>query len=252
MNLGKQKEILIASTLGLSLSLILTLATYFFGDHARGILSEKNADILESYLLIFSGIFIAYVVLSLHNRMRKRDSDAISQTAENLKDTSFDISLFLTILCTILKEGFEIALFTASTALFTTFLNNVAGLFIGFILATLLGLVVTLSIIKIPIRKIFKVTEYAIVLMGASLVQLGITKLLETHFSYNLSKLFPLSLKFLPEEESIPGEMLKAISGLEKDFSFSRISIMLLYFAIIYFLFIYKRKTTLPIKQSTT
>src|SRR3989338_5237822 len=67
LNLKKEFEIGLASIIGIVFSLLLATGTYLFGNQVRGILTEKNAELLESYLLIFSGLFLAYVIFSLHN-----------------------------------------------------------------------------------------------------------------------------------------------------------------------------------------
>jgi len=70
LNLKKEFEIGLAAVIGICFSLLLATGTYFFGNQVRGILTEKNAELLESYLMIFSGLFLAYVIFSLHNVLR--------------------------------------------------------------------------------------------------------------------------------------------------------------------------------------
>ncbi|MDO8741744.1 MAG: FTR1 family protein, partial [Candidatus Roizmanbacteria bacterium] len=209
LKLKKEAEIIFAAALGILLSLLLATGTYLFGDHARNILTEKNADFLESYLMIFSGLFIAYVVFSLHDILHKNQAGTLVTAHKKLQQNVFDISLFFTIIFLVIREGFEIALFTASTSLFSSFLQNIYGLLLGFIAAIFLGIVTFFAYIKFPIRKVFKATEYFIIILGASLVQNGVTKLFETHFGIHLSNILPIPLKFLPDGESVAGHMFK-------------------------------------------
>jgi FTR1 family protein len=248
LKLKKEFEIGLAAFIGIFLSLLLATGTYFFGDRARGILTEKNSALLESYLLIFSGVFLAYVIFSLHNVLRRSGAGSLIKAHQKLQKNIFDVSLFFTIIFLVIREGFEIALFTASTSLFSVFIQNFLGLMIGFISASILGLLTFLAYVKFSLGKIFKVTEYMIIILGASLVQNGVTELLERGFNIHLSRYFSLPLNFLPDENSLIGHMLQSFIGLDRKFSLARLAIMAVYFLIIYLLFL-KRKNPLVYKN---
>jgi high-affinity iron transporter len=114
LNLKREKEIILAASVGILFSFILSIITYFFGDSARHVLTEERADMLESYLLIFSGVFIAYVMLSLHTTINRGRGKVLLSAHSKLKANTFDLSLFLTIVFLVIREGFEIVLFTAT------------------------------------------------------------------------------------------------------------------------------------------
>lgn len=241
LHLNKEVEITIAATLGMIFSILLASMTYLFGDYARGILTEHNADLIQSYLLIFSGLFIAYVVFSLHNLLRYHRSTAILKVHDKLQKNVFDISLFLTIMFLVIREGFEIALFTATTSLFSVFIQNFIGLMLGFITSSIIGLMTFIAYIKFPIGKVFKVTEYMIILLGASLVQNGITKLSALYFNVHLSEILPLPIRFLPDSEAtIVGHLIKNLFGVDNEFSLIRLAIMIAYIGAIYMVFLRK------------
>lgn len=250
LHLKKEVEIIMAAILGITISLLLASVTYFFGDHARNILTERNADFLESYLMIFSGLFIAYVVFSLHDVLHKSRAGTLIMAHRKLQQNVFDLSLFFTIIFLVIREGFEIALFTASTSLFSTFIQNVTGLLIGFASAITIGTATFFAYIKFPIGKVFKATEYLIIILGASLVQNGITQLLESRFNIYLSKILSFPLKFLPSEESIAGHMLKSFFGIDREFSLGRLFIMSVYITVIYLIFLRKNRQVLKNKLS--
>lgn len=241
LHLKREIEIMIASFFGIILSLLLVTVTYIFGDHARYVFTEKNADILESYLMIFSGLFIAYVVFSLHDLLRTKGGKIFIQAHQKLQKNTFDISLFLTIVFLIVREGFEIALFTSSTSLFSSFGQNLAGLFIGLISSAALGLMTFIAYIKISVNIVYKITEYMIILLGAALVQIGITKFFELQLSVNLSEIMSLSFGSLPDEETIFGHLLQSFLGIDREFSLARLFIMAVYVFLIHLLFLKKR-----------
>ncbi|OGK40753.1 hypothetical protein A3A74_04000 [Candidatus Roizmanbacteria bacterium RIFCSPLOWO2_01_FULL_35_13] len=245
LKIHREKEIVLASIIGIAISFMLPITTFLLGDKAREILTEKNADLLEGYLMIFSGFFIAYVIFSLHNFFVLKRSKTIIDAHQKLQKNIFDISLFLTIVFFIIREGFEIALFTATTSLFSKFMENLAGLFVGFALSSVLGVLTFLAYLKFPISKVFKITEYLIVILGASFVKNGFTELFEVYFDINLANILPMKLTFLPEKSSFIGHFVKNIFGLEQQFSFIKLAIMGIYILIIYLLFLRKKSQKL-------
>lgn len=245
LKLKREVEIAIAAGIGFAISLLLSIVTYAFGDTARGVLTEERAEILESYLLIFSGGFLAYVVLSLHDTLRRGRGKRILTAHKKLEKNAFDISLFATIIFLVVREGFEIALFTASTSLFSVFFQNVLGLLLGFVLASAIGLLTYFSYIKFPIGKVFKVTEYMIILLGAALIQLGITELLEHSFAIHIEDIYQFPFQFLPSDETVLGHFIKTLTGVDQEFSLIRLAIMGAYIFIIYLLFM-RKNTVAP------
>ncbi len=240
LNLKKEFEIGLAAVIGIIFSLLLATGTYLFGNQVRGILTEKNAELLESYLMIFSGLFLAYVIFSLHNVLRHSRAGTLIKAHQKLQENAFDISLFFTIIFLVIREGFEIALFTASTSLFSVFIQNFVGLMLGFVSASVLGIMTFFAYIKFSIGKVFKITEYMIIILGASLVQNGITKLLKHGFSIDLSRILSFPLNFLPDKSSLIGHMMKSFIGLDREFSLAKLAIMVGYILIIYLIFLKK------------
>lgn len=243
LKLKKELEISLAAITGIILSLLLATGTYFFGNEVRGILTEKKAELLEGYLMIFSGIFITYVIFSLHEVINKSRTGTLIKVKQKLNEKVFDFSLFSMIFFLVMREGFEIALFTASTSLFSVFIQNFIGLMLGFVAASILGVMTFFAYIKFSIGKIFRFTEYMIIVLGAALVQNGITELLEHSFDIHLSKILSIPLNFLPHKSTVIGHMLKSFFGISREFSFSKLAIMGGYFLIIYLLFLKKKRS---------
>ncbi len=249
LNIKREREILLASFLGIVISLILPITVFFLGDRAKIILTEKNADLLESYLMIFSGFFIAYVIFSIHKMFAYRRSSAVILAHNKLEQNIFDVSLFLTIVFFIVREGFEIALFTATTSLFTRFSENVIGLSLGLAISGAIGAAAFLTYIKFSVGRVFKLTEYLIVLLGATFVKNGLTNLLRINLNIDLSVVMPINLGFLPTDSTFVGHILKNIFGMEQDFSLAKLFIMACYIFIVYLLFFRKRAVHGKISQ---
>ncbi len=243
LSLHREKEIIGASILGILISFILPIGVFMLGDKAAKIFTEDRADLIEGYLMVFSGFFIAYVIFSLHNLFALKRSKLVIDTHQKLQKNIFNVSLFLTIVFFIIREGFEIALFTATTSLFSKFMGNVTGLFLGFATSAVFGLLTFITYVKFPISKVFRYTEYLIVLLGAVLVKNGIATLAEKHMNIDIATFLPIPLRFLPSESTLTGHFLSNIFGIERDFSLMKLVIMLGYFSLIYFMFLRKKKS---------
>ena len=241
LKIEKEKEIILASFIGIIISIILPVLVFIFSEKSTQILTEKNAEILESYLMIFSGFFIAYVVFSLHNFFVLSRSKDIIKSHHKLENNIFDFSLFLTIVFSFVREGFEIALFTATTSLFFKFIENLSGLILGFFVSFVFGIFTYLGFLKFSINKVYKLTEFLIILLGASLVKNGITELLEVYFDVNLKNILPIKLPFLPHQSTFFGHLLKNNFGLQQDFSLVMFFIITSYFILIRLLFLKRR-----------
>lgn len=242
LKLKREKEILLAATVGILTAIISPVVVFVLGAKAKFILNEENAELLEAYLMVFSGFFIAYVIFSLHKFFVLKRSQTIISAHQKLQKNIFDLSLFITIIFFIMREGFEIALFTATVSLFSQFTENIYGLLLGLSTAGLAGFLTFFAYTKFPIAKLFKITEYGIVVLGASLVKNGISELAIQYVHLNLAKLLPLNLSFIPDSSTFLGHFIKSFTGLEQNFSLGMLSIMFAYITTVYFLFLRKTK----------
>lgn len=243
LNLKKEKEIIGASLLGIGISLVLPVAAYLLGDRVKAVLTEEKMEILEGYLMVFSGFFIAYVVLSLHKFFAARRDLSIAQARKSMTAGTFDAALFGMILLFIVREGFEVALFTGTTSLLTSLSENMAGLALGFAFSGLASLAIFLLYTKFPIGKIFRATEYLIVFLGAAFIKNGLSEMLEIHFNVNLADMLPLHLAFLPDKEGMFGHALNSILGIERGLSLAHVALMLAYGLGIYLLLMRDQKS---------
>jgi FTR1 family protein len=245
LGLKREFEIILAACIGVGASLGLAIGTYFFSNQLRALLTEDISMSLEHYLLLISGIFIGYVVVSLHSFLNKGQQALIAKAKEQITEKAFDISLFLMIMFLVFREGFEIALFSASVSLSVPFLENLTGLFLGFAGASVIAGVAFFISSKIPLSKklighVFKFTEYLIIAIGAGLTQVGITGILSS-FNIYLSEILPLHLGFLPDSESFLGHVVQGILGVDQDFSGARLAVMLIYVFTLWFFFMRKK-----------
>lgn len=233
LNLKKEKEIVFALLSATFLTFVLCFLVYFYADKARLILTQKNTELLEGYLLVFAGFFLAYVVFSLHRFFVFERSKKIIKAHQKLTKKIFDFSLFFTIFFIVFREGFEIALFTSSTALFSKFLENIIGLIAGFFTASIFTLLTFISFLRFSINKIFKATEYMIIILGGAMVKNGIKELAEIHLDLHLEKILSITFDFLPSKNTFIGHFLNSFFGLERNFSLIFLGIIFSYFYLV-------------------
>lgn len=177
LRLKRELEIGFAAGIGIAISLLLAITTYFFSKNLLIFFTEKNREIFENCLLIFSGSFIIYTVISLHNILHKIQVKISNKAHQKLQNNVFDISLFFTIMFLVIREGFEIALFTASASLLSVFIQNFIGVMFGFLSASIFGILIYFTYLKFSIKKVLKITEYIIILLGSLMIGNGIIKL---------------------------------------------------------------------------
>lgn len=241
LSLKREKEIIFSSLIGITISLTLPIVVFTLGEKAASIFNERSAELLEGYLMIFSGFFIAYVIFSLHNFFVRSRSKSIILAHQKLEKNIFDLSLFFIIVFFIIREGFEIALFTATASLFSQFSENLTGLVFGFIFSSIIGLATFITYIRLPIGKVFKLTEYLIIILGASFVKNGLGELTEFYFDIHLSQIVPFTLNFLPPKSTFLGNLIKNLFGLEQQFSMMNLFIIASYIIIIYYLLLRRK-----------
>ena len=92
-----------------------------------------SADSVESHKQFAEKYHLPFTLLSDPKK------EVIKKTKTRLEKRAFDFSLFATIALLVTREGFEIALFTASTSLFAIFFQNMLGLLVGFGFAGIAG-----------------------------------------------------------------------------------------------------------------
>lgn len=232
-HLRKRKEILFAALLGIFFSLLLPIIVFSLSSNAAKILTEKNADIMEGYLLTFSGFLIAYIVFSLHEFMKHDKKETLEKATSKVKREIFDLSLFFTITFFIIREGFEIVAITAITSLFSVFLQNIEGLLLGFVFASIIGIFTSLAYVRLPIKNIFRYTEYFIMLIGGAMVTNGISMLITSYTKVQLQNILPLPLHFLPNETTILGHVLKNITGIQTEMGILQAGMIIGYIVLV-------------------
>lgn len=233
LSLNKNKEILSASFFGILLSLIFPVIVFYFKENLKFFI--KKNELFEGLLLIFSGFFISYIIFSIHKFIHKNTDKNINHLKNDIKINKkfFDLSLFFLIIFFIFREGIEIALFTAATTILYNFYENIIGLTLSFIVASIFGILIFIGISNIPIKKIYKITEWLLIFLGGSMIINGINELIEFFFNTKISNYLTIYLNFLPDKNSFFGHFLKTFFTLKQEYSLIYIGLLFLYILLI-------------------
>lgn len=205
----------------------------FLGNKLRLIFTEKNTETLEGWIMIFSSLFIAYVVVSLHKIISYQHLAAIKMAQKKITQNIFDLPLVFFIVFSILREGLEIVVFTSSFSLISGLINNLIGLFFGFILSFLVGFLIYAAYLKVSFEKMFQWTEFSIIVFGGALLKNGVNELTEVFFDLDLARFFPINLWFLPGKSTVAGNLIKNFTGLEKNFSLTMLALLIFFWLFV-------------------
>jgi high-affinity iron transporter len=141
-------------------------------------------------------------------------------------------ALFLLAFTAVLREGIELALFLTASALATSTLAAVTGALLGLGTAILLGWSLFASIVRLDLRRFFRVTGFLLILFAAGLVAHGV------HEFNELGWIPPIiehlwDLNPLLNENSTLGMLLTALFGYNANPSLTEVLAYILYFTAI-------------------
>jgi high-affinity iron transporter len=240
LNPTKTKEIILASSVGVILSLLLPILGFWFGDSIKSLISEENEPLFAGAMMTISSIFIVYVVFALHDLMVQGKKTIIRDAKDKLKEGIFDLSLSLMVITLILREGVEVALFTLSSSVNDSFLSNILALFAGFLVSAVIGVFVYLGSSKLPIARAFQFTEWLLVVIGGAMFSNGISELLESLAKIELKEIATIQT-FLPDSDTIIGTFFKTTFALRAETGLIQILLNLGYIVTVYWFFLRKK-----------
>lgn len=250
LNLGRGRDMLKAVLLGMVIAIIIPSVVFLAGDSLQRIWTEEKVELTEGVLMIVASLMIGIVSLYLHKFFSVKRQAVIKQATEKLQTNVFDRALFTIIVISIVREGLEIGLFALSISLVTPVKTLFLGLGVGFALASVVGIFAMLAYKRLPIKKIYAVTEIGILFVGAALFKNGISEILEVIWHIDTSKILPLPLSFMPSHESLLGHFLNTIFGIEREFSLAKLLLITLYFGAVYY-FVFHRAKQKKIASAT-
>jgi high-affinity iron transporter len=139
------------------------------------------------------------------------------------------MGLVLLAFSAVLREGVELSVFLLAAQFSSDPGGTFAGAVTGLLAAVLMGWILFATTRKLPIRQFFLVTNILLILFASGLVAHGIHELNEAGWVHPLVENI-WNINYLLDEQSIPGELLKALFGYNGNPSLSEVLAYFLYF----------------------
>lgn len=205
------------------LSLILALALNWFGKSFEG----RTEEVFEGSAMFLAATVLTWVLFWMQ-RQGKYIKDALEANVQRAALQGGSWALFLVAFSAVLREGVELGLFLTAAAIATDAPQVVSGAALGLGTATLLGWSLFASLVKLDLRRFFQITSFLLLLFAAGLVAHGVHEFNEVGWIPTLIE-HVWDTNILLDENSILGQMLKALFGYNGNPSLSEVLGYLLY-----------------------
>lgn len=188
LQLGKEKAILIYTLIAFTWSLALGTYVFSFSSQLAPLFTGERGEMWEAVINVVSSLFVAYAIFSIHGVIAKFTGKGI-KTIKKKISASDKYRAFIpwTVFLFVFKEGCESIVFNFSPALTTHYDSVIYQFFAGFVLALIIGILVQKALIKLSIKRVFRITEMFIILTGANALTSGLEEIFHQLWNFDLS-----------------------------------------------------------------
>jgi len=217
--------VIAAALLSIAAGVILTLL---------GLSFEGSAEqIFEGITMLLAAAVLTWMIFWMNTRARNIKGDLENDVQRATQDGS-KRALFALALLAVLREGVELALFLSASTFATNAQQTILGAILGLGTAILLGWSLFATTIRLDLRRFFQVTGFLLILFAAGLVAHGIHEFNEAGWIPSIIE-HVWDVNAVLDENSIAGQILKALFGYNGNPSLSEVLGYVLYFAAIFF-----------------
>jgi len=214
-----------AALLSIAAGLILTLL---------GLSFEGSAEqIFEGTTMLLAASVLTWMIFWMNGHARNIKGDLENDVQQATRDGG-KRALFALALLAVLREGVELALFLSASTFATNAQQTILGAILGLGTAILLGWSLFATTIRLDLRRFFQVTGFLLILFAAGLVAHGIHEFNEAGWIPPIIE-HVWDVNAVLDENSIAGQILKALFGYNGNPSLSEVLGYVLYFAAIFF-----------------
>jgi len=214
-----------AALLSIVAGLILTLL---------GLSFEGSAEqIFEGITMLLAASVLTWMIFWMNGHARNIKGDLENDVQQATRDGG-KRALFVLALLAVLREGVELALFLSASTFATNAQQTILGAILGLGTAILLGWSLFATTIRLDLRRFFQVTGFLLILFAAGLVAHGIHEFNEAGWIPPIIE-HVWDVNAVLDENSIAGQILKALFGYNGNPSLSEVLGYVLYFAAIFF-----------------
>ena len=180
--LKQELFIMLGALSGFIFSGILIVFSFIYFFKVRTLLPEEGLEMIEHIISIASGFLLIFITAVLHPLFSQHKNNHLESFL--IKKHTGGIPFLLTAFGLATLEGIEIILFTTSSSFTSSFANNVIGLLIGLTGALLASIIIYFTYLRIHLHKLFKITEYILIIFGIFLISKGGWELILTYFNH--------------------------------------------------------------------
>ncbi len=210
------------------LSIVVGVLLTLFGLSLEGMAEQ----IFEGVTMLLAASVLTWMIfwMSRHARYIKRqlEADVRRATLQTGKRGLFALAFLA-----VLREGLELALFLTAATFTTTAQQTLLGGLLGLGTAVLLAWSLFATTVRLDLRRFFQVTGALLILFAAGLVAHSIHEFNEVGWIPPIIE-HVWDLNPILDENSLPGEMLKALFGYNGNPSLTEVLAYLAYFIAIF------------------
>ena len=218
---------------GAGLAALVSIAAALVLNYLGAEFEGKAEEIFEGAAMVLAAGLLTWMIFWMQRQSRsvKKELEAgvwraTIQTGQK--------ALFLLAFLAVAREGLELALFLVATRFTSDAFQTLIGATIGLATAAILGWVLFATTRRLSLQRFFQATNVLLILFAAGLVAHGVHE-------FNEAGLIPAVVEhlwnadFILSEQSVPGQVLKALFGYNSSPSLTEVLAYLGYFALLAF-----------------
>jgi high-affinity iron transporter len=225
-----------------SLSAVLVSTAAAIGLYSLGVQLEGAAEqIFEGVTMFLAAGVLTWMIFWMRRQSRTLHSE-LELNVRTAVTRAGQRALFTVAFLAVVREGVELALFLTATTFTAGAGQTLSGAALGLGTAALLGWSLFASTVRLDLRRFFQVTGALLILFAAGLVAHGVHEFNEVGWIPALVEHL-WDVNFLVHEDSLAGQLLKALFGYNGNPSLTEVLAYLGYFATVAFAL---RRTAAP------
>ncbi|MCI0520548.1 MAG: FTR1 family protein [Chloroflexi bacterium] len=217
-----------------SLSAALISVAAAAGLYSLGLQLEGTAEqIFEGVTMLLAAGVLTWMIFWMRRQSRAMHGE-LELNVRTAVTRAGQRALFAVAFLAVVREGVELALFLTATTFTAGAGQTLAGAALGLGTAALLGWSLFASTARLDLRRFFQVTGALLILFAAGLVAHGVHEFNEVGWIPAVIEHL-WDVNFLVHEDSVVGQLLKALFGYNGNPSLSEVLAYLGYFAAVAF-----------------
>jgi high-affinity iron transporter len=202
--------------------------------HSVGAVFEGPTEqIFEGFTMLLAAGVLTWMIFWMSRQARHIKSDLEAGVRRAILKTG-KRAIFLLAFVAVLREGIELSLFITATALAAGMQQTLWGTLIGLSASIVIGWLLFATTVRLNLSQFFRVTGVLLILFAAGLVAHGVHEFNEVGWIPAVIE-HVWNINPILDENSVTGEMLKALFGYNGNPSLTEVLAYAGYFVVIFF-----------------